>query len=62
MTVDEAVVHIRGDGQGQFSTGTGQRRAQRLGVQHPEEQVDIVADQPMVIAVHGPEAGGHAYL
>jgi hypothetical protein len=62
VTADEGVVHVPGDGERQFGAGVGQRRVQRLSIDHPAQQVDVVADQAMVIAVHGADVGGGTYL
>ena len=55
-------MHVLGDGERQFGAGVGQRRVQWLSIWHPAQQVDVVADQAVVIAVHGSDVGGGAYL
>jgi hypothetical protein len=61
-TADKAVVHVCGDSEREPGAGAVQVRLQRLGVQHPEQQVDVVADQVVLVAVDGAEVGGGADL
>lgn len=55
-------MHVPGDGQRQLSAGASQCGMQWLSVQHPAEQVDVIADQAVVITVNGADVSGGADL
>jgi hypothetical protein len=57
VAADQAAVDVVGDDQRQFGVGGRERALEQPRFQHPEQQVDVAADETVTVEIHRPDVG-----